>query len=250
MARTSRARYPSQIVSPAGSWSSWTMGSLAVSRVRSRVHRAGLALVLGNLALHCGACAARAGTRPSERPSRARRRLPRCLAWHGGRAEILEPAHQSYAAGRASLQRVGHYADALGSTIALADIRIAQGRLREAMRTYEQALRLAPEQGAPVLRGTADMHVGMSELHRERDDLPAATQQFLRSQELGEHSGLPQNRYRWRVAMARVREAEEIWTAHSTCSTRRNGCMWVISSPRATGPGVDGTGVGRAGRAG
>jgi LuxR family maltose regulon positive regulatory protein len=30
----------------------------------------------------------------------------------------------------------------------------------------------------------------------------------LRSQELGEHLGLPQNRYRWRVAMARIRQAE------------------------------------------
>ncbi len=76
------------------------------------------------------------------------------------------------------------------------------------MRTYEQALQRAPEQGGPVLRGTADMYVGMSELHRERDDLHAATQQLLRSQELGEHTGLPQNRYRWRVAMARIRQAE------------------------------------------
>jgi LuxR family maltose regulon positive regulatory protein len=48
----------------------------------------------------------------------------------------------------------------------------------------------------------------MSEVYRERDDLPAATQQLLRSQELGEHNGLPQNRYRWRVAMARIRQAE------------------------------------------
>jgi LuxR family maltose regulon positive regulatory protein len=38
--------------------------------------------------------------------------------------------------------------------------------------------------------------------------LPAATQWLLRSQELGEHVGLPQNRYRWRVAMARIRQAE------------------------------------------
>jgi LuxR family maltose regulon positive regulatory protein len=76
------------------------------------------------------------------------------------------------------------------------------------MRTYEQALQRASQPGGPVLRGTADMHVGMSELHRERDDLPAATRQLLRSQELGEHTGLPQNRYRWRVAMARIREAE------------------------------------------
>ena len=58
-----------------------------------------------------------------------------------------------------------------------------------------------------MLRGTADMYVGMSELHRERNDLHAATQHLLRSQELGEHTGLPQNPYRWRVAMARIREA-------------------------------------------
>lgn len=52
------------------------------------------------------------------------------------------------------------------------------------------------------------MYVGMSEVHCERDDLPGATQYLLRSQELGDHNGLPQNQYRWRVAMARIREAE------------------------------------------
>ena len=120
----------------------------------------------------------------------------------------LEAGHAGYAECMAGLRRAGHIADTFGCAIALADIRRAQGRLGEAMRTYEQALQRAPEQGGAVLRGTADMHVGMSELYRERDDLPAATQQLLRSQELGEHTGLPQNRYRWRVAMARIREAE------------------------------------------
>ena len=52
------------------------------------------------------------------------------------------------------------------------------------------------------------MLVGMSELYREQNDLHAATQCLLRSKEQGEHTGLPQNRYRWRVAMARIREAE------------------------------------------
>jgi LuxR family maltose regulon positive regulatory protein len=108
----------------------------------------------------------------------------------------------------AGLRRAGHIADTFGCAIALADIRLVQGRLGDARRTYEQALQSASEQGGPVLRGTADMYVGMSDLHRERDDLPAATQQLLRSQELGEHLGLPQNRYRWRVAMARIRQAE------------------------------------------
>src|SRR6266480_3044783 len=120
----------------------------------------------------------------------------------------LEVAHQSYADCMARVQKAGHISDALGCSIALADIRIVQGRLREAMSTYERGLQLATEQGAQVLRGAADMHVGMSELHRERDDLDAATQRLLKSKELGELAGLRQNQYRWRVAMARIREAE------------------------------------------
>ena len=120
----------------------------------------------------------------------------------------LEAGHSGYAECMAGLRRAGHIADTFGCAIALADIRRAQGRLGEAMRTYEQALQRASQPGGPVLRGTADMYVGMSEVHRERDDLPAATQHLLRSQELGEHTGLPQNRYRWRVAMARIRQAE------------------------------------------
>ena len=120
----------------------------------------------------------------------------------------LEAGHSAYAECMAGLRRAGYIADTFGCAIALADIRRTQGRLGEAMRTYEQALQRASQPGGSVLRGTADMYVGMSEVCRERDDLPAATRHLLRSQELGEHTGLPQNRYRWRVAMARIREAE------------------------------------------
>jgi LuxR family transcriptional regulator, maltose regulon positive regulatory protein len=120
----------------------------------------------------------------------------------------LEAGYRAYSACVDGLRRAGFIADILGCSIALADIRITQGRLGEAMRTYEQALQLAPEHAGPVLRGTADMHVGISEIHCERDDLRAATQHLLTSQELGEHTGLPQHRYRRRVAMARVAQAE------------------------------------------
>jgi LuxR family maltose regulon positive regulatory protein len=51
------------------------------------------------------------------------------------------------------------------------------------------------------------MHVGISGLYRERNDLYTAMQHLVTSQELGEHTGLPQNPYRWRVAMARIKEA-------------------------------------------
>lgn len=120
----------------------------------------------------------------------------------------LEAAHYAWSQSLDGLYRAGHVADTFGVSIALADIRITQGRLRDAMRTYEQALQIASEQAGPVLRGTADMHVGMAELHLERNELDLAIQRLLTSQELGEHVGLAQNRYRWCVAMARVREAE------------------------------------------
>jgi len=135
----------------------------------------------------------------------------------------LETAHRAYAEGMARIQMAGNISDVLGCSIALADIRIAQGRPREAMRTYEEALHLAREQGEPVPRGTADMYVGMSELHRERNDPHTATELVLRSKGLGEGAGLPQNRYRWCVAMARIREAEgDLGGAHDLlCEAER-----------------------------
>src|SRR6266498_1165010 len=125
--------------------------------------------------------------------------------WRSG---DLEAAHRSWSDCMARLQKAGYLSDALGSAISLAYIRITQGRLHEAIRTYEQALHMAKEQGTPTLRGTADMYVGISELEREHNDLTAAMQHLLRSKELGELAGLPQNPYRWRVAMARIRQAQ------------------------------------------
>ena len=120
----------------------------------------------------------------------------------------LDVAHRSWTDAAASLERAGHFSDVLACTIALADIRIAQGRLGDAMRHYEHGLRLAARSPGSPLRGVADMHVGMSEILREWNDLDAATQHLQASTELGERAGLAQNPYRWCVAMARLREAE------------------------------------------
>jgi LuxR family transcriptional regulator, maltose regulon positive regulatory protein len=120
----------------------------------------------------------------------------------------LEAAYRSWAEAMASLQKAGHVVDAVACARALAEIRIAQGRLREAMSTYERGLQLATEHSASGLRGVADMHVGMSELYLEWNDLDAAIQHLLKSDELGPHAALARNPYRWRVAMARIREAE------------------------------------------
>ena len=122
----------------------------------------------------------------------------------------LDTAYRSYADGMTSLQKAGNIADAVNGAIALATIRITQGHLREAMSTYERALQLATEQGGSALAvgGAVDLYVGMSELHYEHNDLRTAMHLLLRSKELGEFNGLRQNRYRWRVAMARIQQAQ------------------------------------------
>jgi LuxR family maltose regulon positive regulatory protein len=125
--------------------------------------------------------------------------------WTGGH---LDAAHRSWSDAKASLEMAGHFADTLGCALALADIAIAKGRLREAMATYERGLDVATGSGAVVLRGAADMHVGMSELFRERNDLDAAMHHLETSRELGEHLGLPQNAHRSRVAMARILQTQ------------------------------------------
>ena len=121
--------------------------------------------------------------------------------WAGG---DLEEAHRSYATCVEGLGREGHISDVLGCSITLADIRITQGRLTDALRTYQDALRLAEDDPLPVTRGTADMHVGISGVACERNDLATAAHHLQLSRDLGDAAGLPQNPYRWRAAEARL----------------------------------------------
>jgi LuxR family maltose regulon positive regulatory protein len=126
-------------------------------------------------------------------------------AWTSG---DLDTARRMTAEGTENVRLAGYISSAIGGSIVLADILIAQGRLHKAMTTYERGLQWATEPGAPVLQGAADMYVGMSALQREHNDLKTATQHLLTSQALGELAGLQQNPYRWCAAMARIREAQ------------------------------------------
>ena len=119
----------------------------------------------------------------------------------------LDAARRLYADSIATLLKAGHTSDAIGLSIALADILVVQGQLREARHTYEQGLQLAAEQGRPMLRGAADMLVGISEIHRERNEFHAAMQHLVSSDELGDLKALAQNPYRRRVVMARIQAA-------------------------------------------
>jgi LuxR family transcriptional regulator, maltose regulon positive regulatory protein len=118
-------------------------------------------------------------------------------------------AHRGYSTAVDGLRRAGHFADVLGCSITLADLSLTQGRLGEARRTYQDALDLAAaEEPDGVMRGTADMLVGLSQVDLERGDLRSAVDHLTRAEELGEHRGLPQHPFRRRVARARLCEAE------------------------------------------
>ena len=73
----------------------------------------------------------------------------------------LDAAHRWYAEGMAGLERAGYLSDVIGGAITLADIRIAQGRLGEAMSTYQRGLQLcdrADRAGAAGRGGHARGH--------------------------------------------------------------------------------------------
>ena len=171
-------------------------------------YRAALALVAGDLAgtvEHAERAMARAAP-GDDLTLAAAAALAGLASWTGG---DLEAAHRGYSVAVEGLERAGSISDVLGCSVTLGDLRITQGRLGDALQTYERALRLAAshELDGP-LRGTADMVLGLSQIAFERDDLVTTAAQLRRVDALGERLGLPQHPYRWRVARARLREAE------------------------------------------
>jgi LuxR family maltose regulon positive regulatory protein len=128
-----------------------------------------------------------------------------CAYWASG---DLEAAHRTFADGMAGFQMAGNLLFAITVTLALADIRMAQGRLHEAASTYEQSLLLATEPGESVLPVTANLYLGLGMIHHEQGDQEAAGQHLLKSEALGEQAALPDWPYRVCRAQARLKEIQ------------------------------------------
>ncbi len=129
-------------------------------------------------------------------------------AWASG---DIEPALQTFAEAVRSLRLAGNLADALSSTVVLADMWLAAGRPDRARRLYEAALQEATDRdgahGAAPPLPVADLHVGLGELDCELGNLAGATRHLETAKALGERAATTENRHRWFLAMARVREA-------------------------------------------
>ena len=209
---------------------------------RDRVHRAGLALVRGDIdaTVEYGRRALDLAHEDDDLARGAASALMGLAAWSTG---DLEFAHTSYADCLVDFERIDHISDVLGCSITLADIQVTQGRLRAAMRTYEQALALAARHGSrdparngghvrrpgrppPGVRRPARRQAGPGpESRARRARRPPAERLPLAG---GHGAGL-----RGRGRPGRPR---------STCSTRRSDSTKVTSRPTSgpclpSGPG-------------
>jgi LuxR family maltose regulon positive regulatory protein len=105
-----------------------------------------------------------------------------------------------------SMRQLGNIVFVVASAFAVADIQVAQGRLREAVRTYQQALQLAAKHGPEAQQITAHHHLGLALLYHETGDEEAFAHHFQTAQELGERTTLVDWPHRWCLAQARLKQ--------------------------------------------
>ena len=196
------------------------------------LYRAGTALVRGDVDGHDDARPAGARPRRRGRPSRARSAPPRSWGSRTGRAAT-------------STRRTGWYADAMAEPGAgRVPLRRARRRHRAGRHPHRAGSPprgdgastsgrcSAREQAQPVLRGAADMHVGLSERaprarrSRRRPAAPAGEQRAGRARRPAAEP-LPLAGRDGADPRGRGRPGRR----RSTCSTRRSACTSATSSP-------------------
>jgi len=120
----------------------------------------------------------------------------------------LEAAYRSFTELMAGLKIVGNISSSISLTVLFADIRITQGRLKEALNLFERSLQLARQQGEKLPIGTEDVYRGISELYLERGNLEASIENFKKSKDLNEQNMAMDWQYRLCLCETRVKEAQ------------------------------------------
>lgn len=175
------------------------------------LHRSGLALVSGDLEAtlqHADVALERAGA--SDQLTIASASAVKGLAsWAVG---DLQAAGDGYRATVEGLAALGYVSDVLACTVTVVDLELGLGNLDAADLAAQDALdRVGAAADTPQgdgTRGTADMWVALARVAWERGESGKAAEHLRRAGDLGDDAGLPQQPYRWRVAMAALRELE------------------------------------------
>ena len=130
--------------------------------------------------------------------------------WAGGE---LEEAHRAIADWIEHTRQAGNLTFALASVFYLAEIRLAQGQLREAARIYRQFLQLVPPDDEAIRQAAPHLHLGLALVAHEQGDEPTATLHLQASKERGERASLIDWPFRWSLAQARIQESAGAWEA-------------------------------------
>ncbi len=125
--------------------------------------------------------------------------------WVSGELESARKALEQWVN---SMQKIGNTVFAIATTFAIADILIAQGRLREAVSTYQQALQFAAVHDKHVQRVIAHLYLGLAMAHHEMGHEETVADHLLKSRDLGDKSTLVDWQHRWYLAQARLEESE------------------------------------------
>ena len=125
----------------------------------------------------------------------------------------LEAARRALDGWMNAMRQIGNVVFVIATAFGVADILVAQGRLREALRTYEGSLQWAAEAGPEAQAITAHHHLGLALLYRELGNAEDFAQHWQKAEALGQRTTLADWPHRWHVAQARVKESEEDFDA-------------------------------------
>jgi LuxR family maltose regulon positive regulatory protein len=117
-------------------------------------------------------------------------------------------AHGSFAEGLRIFQKLGSTQIVVAATPILAQMGMAQGQLRATADTCKQTLQLAEQQRGPMLQGTAELHLALSEIRYERGDLKAASQLLQKGESLREQISISGAAYLWWLIKAQITAAQ------------------------------------------
>jgi len=117
-------------------------------------------------------------------------------------------AHRSFAEGLRVFQKLGGTQIVVAATPILAQMGMAQGWLRGTVKTCEQTLQLAEQQRGPMLQGTAELYMTLSEVCYEQGDLAAANQLLQQGESLRKQISISGANYLWQMVKAQLTAAQ------------------------------------------
>lgn len=120
----------------------------------------------------------------------------------------LEPAYDGFSEALRHMRLADERLSAIRGAFVLGDLRVAQGRLREAVACYREGLREAEAYCGPGVPETDELYLGLSEVYREWGDLELARSSLRAMEDASRSRAYAGNRQRWCISMARILEAE------------------------------------------